>query len=192
MVQGMVELFYPFVEGAIHDLKSGTIAAIFNNLSQRKVGDPTPLKELNVKTEQFPDYFPPYYKTNWDGKRLKCISFTVRDSNGTAIGLVCFNLDISLFQDLESKFSALLQLTQPSENPIDLFGDNWQDQVHAHIEHFLKDHKLTLGRLSRINKKELIVSLYNKGIFNFKNAAPFVADILKISRASLYNYMKEV
>lgn len=191
-VQGMVELFHPFVEGAIHDLKSGTVAALFNNISQRKVGDTTPLKELNIKTDEFPDYFPPYYKTNWDGKRLKCISFTVRDPSGTPIGLVCFNLDISLFQDLESKFSILLQLNDTGESPIELFGENWQEQVHAHIEYFLKEHKMVLSRLSRTNKKDLIVHLYNKGIFNFKNAAPFVADILRISRASLYNYMREV
>ena len=62
--QGIVDLFHPFVEGVIHDLDSDKIVAIFNNISRRKVGDPTTLSELNIEIDKFPDYFPPYYKTN--------------------------------------------------------------------------------------------------------------------------------
>lgn len=189
-IQGIVDLFYPFVEGALHDLQSGTLVALFNNISQRRVGESTPLRELNINTDSFPDYFPPYYKSNWDGRKLKCISITIRDDKNEPIGVICFNLDVSLFQDIESRFSALLQLKEGAENPIELFGEDWQGQIHLQIDRYLKEHQQTLHRLTKSQKKDLIQSLYMKGIFNFKNAVPFVADILRISRASLYNYMK--
>lgn len=190
-IEGVVELFYPFVEGALHDLKSGTIAALYNNISQRKVGDKTPLRELKVPTTHFPDYFPPYYKTNWDGRKLKCISITLRNAENMPIGLVCFNVDMSVFQDMENKFSLFLKLKEGAENPVELFGEDWQGQIHLHIDRYLKEHKQTLAQLTRNQKKGLIRHLYAKGIFNYKNAVPLVSDILRISRASLYNYMKE-
>jgi D-arginine utilization repressor len=190
-IQGVVDLFYPFVEGALHDLKSGTVVALFNNISKRQVGESTPLRELNIPVDRFPDYFPPYYKSNWDGRKLKCISITLRDAKNIPIGLICFNLDVTLFQDIESRFSTLLQLKGVAENPIELFGEDWQGQIHLQIDRFLNERKLTLHRLNRNQKKDLIQHLYAKGVFNFKNAVPYVADILSVSRASLYNYMKD-
>lgn len=190
-IQGVVDLFYPFVEGALHDLNGGTLVALFNNLSQRKVGEATPLRELQVKTEKFPDYFPPYYKSNWNGKKLKCISITLRDAKGVPIGLICFNFDVSLFQDIEDRFSALLHLKQEAENPVELFGEDWQQQVHLQIDRYLKEKDLMLQRLTRNDKKELIKHLYIKGVFNFKNAALYIADVLRVSRATVYNYMKD-
>lgn len=190
-IQGITDLLYPFVEGALHDLESGKVVALFNNISQRKIGEVTPLKELKIDLERFPAYFPPYYKSNYDGRKLKCISMTIRDAKKAPIGLICFNLDVSLFQDVESKLSALLQLKEEAENPIELFGGDWQDQVYSQINRYLKENNLTMSQLSRSQKKDLIQYLYAKGIFNYKNAGPFVADILKISRASLYNYVKK-
>ncbi len=61
-VEAVTELFYPFVEGAIHDLTIGKVVAIYNNFSKRKVGDVTPLQELKVPIAEFPDYLTPYYK----------------------------------------------------------------------------------------------------------------------------------
>lgn len=191
-IQGIVDLFHPFVEGVVHDLESGTLAAILNNISRRKIGDPTPLHELNIQTDNFPDYFPPYYKTNWDGRKLKCISMTIRDHKNMPIGLICFNFDIGLFQDVENKFSALLQLKKEASSPVELFGGNWQEQIRTQIDHYLKEHAQTLHQMGRSQKKNLIEYLYKKGIFNYKNAAAFISDNLGISRASLYNYMKSM
>ena len=191
-VQGIVDLFHPFVEGVIHDLNSGTVAAICNNISRRKVGDPTPLHELNIKSNEFPDYFPPYFKTNWNGRKLKCISLTIRDAKRVPIGLLCFNLDVSLFQDIESQFSVLIQLKEEAVSPMDQFGKNWQEQIHFQINEYLKEHAQVLHQLDKNQKKNLIEHLYKKGFFNYKNAGTFIADALGISKASLYNYMKEL
>ena len=64
-IKAIVDLFHPFVEAAVHDLSKGKLVAIYHNISQRKVGDSSPLHELKVSTNQFPDYFDPYYKRNW-------------------------------------------------------------------------------------------------------------------------------
>lgn len=174
----------------MHDLASGTLIAIFNNISRRKIGEPTLLYELNVQTANFPDYFPPYYKLNWDGRKLKCISIAIRNLKNIPIGLICFNFDIGLFQDVENKFSTLLQLKKEAKSPAELFVGNWQEQIQMQIDLYLKEQGQTLHQMDKNQKKRLIGHLYKKGVFNYKNAAFFVSKSLGISRASLYNYMK--
>ncbi|MCB1108202.1 MAG: PAS domain-containing protein [Chlamydiia bacterium] len=190
-IQAVVELFHPFIEAAVHDLEQGKIMAIYHNISQREVGEPSPLKELKVNIKDFPDYFSPYYKKNRDGRPLKCTSITMRDESGKAIGLICLNVDVSFFQDGCRLLEAFLQTKVEAENPIEIFGAECEAQATAVIQLFLDERQLSLKHLNRRQKKELVQHLYRKGIFNFKNAAPFIAQKLNTSRASVYNYIKE-
>jgi predicted transcriptional regulator YheO len=190
LIEAIVKLFHPFVEVAVHDLKTERLVLLLHNLSKRKVGDKSPLAEFKVRTEDFPDYFEPYYKTNWDGKPLKCTSVTIRDEEGKPIGLICFNFDASFFQNIHMQLGKWLSTGEESENPLEMYGENWQKQLIELIEGYLTEHQLTLEHLTREQKKELVQFLYQKGGFHFKKAPPFVAQLLKISRASVYNYMQ--
>lgn len=192
LIKAIVELFYPFVEVAVHDLEQGQLVAIYHNISQRKIGEPSPLKELKVNTKNFPDYFPPYYKHNWDGRPLKCTSITMKNNNGDPVGLICFNMDTSFFHDGYRILSAFLKTKGESANPIEIFGNQCEEQTVDLIEHYLTENQLSLSHLNRDQKKELVQQLYRKGIFNFKNAIPFTAKKLNTSRASIYNYIKQI
>lgn len=93
ILEGVAKLFYPYGEAVLHDLRSGTIAAIYNNVSKRKVGGRSAIsKFVGTRTDEFPDVFGPYYKDNWDGKKFKCVSVAVRNEQGKPVGLVCFIL----------------------------------------------------------------------------------------------------
>ena len=185
-LEAIVELFHPFVEVAVHDLVKGKLVAIYNPISQRKVGEPSPLKELKVKIADFPPVFAPYYKQNWDGRSLKCSSITLRNAKGKPIGLICINVDVSHFQAIET----FLKIKAEAENPIEIHGTQFEKQANQLIQKYLKANRLT--RLNREQKKKLVQELYRKGIFNFKNAIPFVSKKLTVSRASIYNYIREI
>lgn len=189
-VEGVVALFNPFIEAAIHDLTTGKIAALYNNMSKRKVGDPSPLQELNMPLEKFPDVFDPYYKTNWDGRKLKCTSITIRDDIGRPIALICFNLDTTVFRDIELNLKTLLEVKRNAENPIELFSEDWQKKTDTFISSHLSKKNLLISNLTGGQKKELVQELASHGVLNYKNAAPYIAGQLHISRASVYNYIK--
>lgn len=192
MIQGIVDLLHPFLEVAVHDLKQGKLVALYHNISQRKVGDLSPLKELKVSLEDFPDHFSPYYKTNWDGRALKCTSITLRDKKGKAVGLICFNVDVSVFKETYGILENFLKIKDKAENPIEIFGSNYEEQILNIIQEYLDENHLSLNHLQRAQKRILVQILYQKGVFNFKNAAPFISQYLKISRASVYNYIKNM
>lgn len=190
LIEALVELFHPWVEVAVHDLKTGKVVRLYNTISKRKVGDSSPLQELKINTEKFPDFFPPYYKENWDGKPLKCTSITLRDEKANPVGLICINFDTSLFQNFQTQLDLFLKLRVQSENPVESFSENWKDTITFSIQNYLKSEKLSLDHLSRDEKRNLVKHLYQQGVFNFKNAHAFVAKSLRISRASIYNYLE--
>lgn len=186
-IEAIVELFHPFVEVAVHNLETGKVAAIYHNLSRRKVGEKSPLHELKVNVDDFPSYFSPYYKQNWDGRPLKCTSITLRGLSGKPVGLICVNVDVNFFQEGYELLTAFLKTKEGADNPIEIFGTPIENQLNA----ILKEKKLSLNHLNREQKKELVQHLYQKGLFNFKNAIPFIAKKLKSSRATIYNYIKD-
>jgi predicted transcriptional regulator YheO len=191
-IDAIVTLFDPFVEVAVHDLQKGTLAAIYNSFSKRKIGEKSPLKELKVSIEDFPDVFTPYNRRNWDGKELKCTSITLRDKAGNPAVLICLNFDTSLLVKTKDILEAFLKIKTESVNPIEAYGEGYEEQINSLIEHFLKERQISMSSLDRNSKNELIEFLYRKGVFHFKNSVPFIAKSLKLSRASIYNYIKEV
>jgi predicted transcriptional regulator YheO len=190
-IQAIVELFHPFAEAAVHDLQKGKIVALYHNISQRKIGDPSPLRELQVNIQDFPDFFFPYNKENWDGRPLKCTSVTMRNKKGEPIGLICINVDVSFFRDGAEILEAFLKIKRDASNPVEIFSAGCEEHVMKVIGQYIEEKNLSLSHLNRDQKRELVWQLYNKGVFNFKNAIPYVAKKLKTSRGSIYNYIKE-
>jgi predicted transcriptional regulator YheO len=191
LLEGVVKLLHPYAEGAIHDLRQGKIVALYNTISKRKVGDSSPVTELGIDVKDFPDVFDPYYKTNWDGRQLKCTSVTIRDDAGEPIGLICLNFDTSVFQNMTVQLDKFLSLASAeSLNPIEQFGENWQQQVLAFIEVFARKHDVAVSALSKEQKAELVCEMYDHAFFNYRDAAAYVARQLGVSRTTIYNYLK--
>lgn len=190
LIQGTVSLLAPFLEVAIHDITTGKITAIYGNITNRNVGNSSPVNELQLPVDQFPDFFDPYYETNWDGRKIKCTTVTVRNEHKQPVALICFNFDVSVFQTMEINLKTFLKVNENTGNPVELYSDNWQDKIDSYVTNYLSQHKLILGQLTRDEKKMLIEELSNRGVFFLKNAAPYVANKLSISRATVYNYLK--
>jgi predicted transcriptional regulator YheO len=192
LVEGIVKLFYPYAEGAIHDLQQGKVVALYNNISRRKVGDPSAVTELGIEVKDFPDVFDPYYKTNWDGKRLKCTSVTIRDDAGKPVGLVCINFDLSAFEGMNLQLEKLLGLTNKSGlNPVEQFSGNWQQQVSNFIDAYAQKHNVAVDAMSTSQKAMLVCEMYDHALFNYRDSAAYIAQQLRVSRTSIYNYLKK-
>jgi D-arginine utilization repressor len=190
VIEGVIALFAPFVECAIHDIKTGKIVAIYNNISNRNVGDPSPLAELNTPVDKFPDVFEPYYETNWNGHKIKCTSITIRDENQKPLFLICFNFDTSVFQDIQLNLKTFLEVKETADNPVELFNEDWQKKIDKFISDYLARNKLLITNLTREQKQAIIQELSKHGVFFYKNAANYVAGKLRLSRATIYNHLK--
>ncbi|MBU6383067.1 MAG: PAS domain-containing protein [Verrucomicrobia bacterium] len=181
-------LLFPHAEVVIHNFKTKCIGAIFNNLSKRKIGDESLLDE-NEQLSDSQDVFPPYFKINWDGRRMKSVSAVLKNKAGKPIGLLCINLDISKWEQMHDLIRGLIE--SKVEQPDFLFKNDWREKINVYVSTYLKNHGLCLEALDRVEKQKLLFELKKEGAFETKNAASYVADVLQISRATVYNYLKE-
>lgn len=188
IAQAITLLLNPYAEVVIHDLKTGKIEAIYNNFSKRNVGDESLIEEL-ADYDKLPDVFPVYTKTNWDGKKMKSTTATLRDKNNNPVGLLCINLDVSKWEEFRH-FLSQWSSAQNDRRPEVLFKDDWREKINFYVSDYLKKECTTLKMLSKEKKRDLIKALYQEGAFKAKNAAIYVADILGLSRATIYNYLR--
>lgn len=186
IAEAICRLFYPNVEIVLHNLHTKCIEAIYNPFSKRKVGEDSHIDD-EVKTR--PEFFPVYTKTNWDGKKIKSVSCPLRDAEGKIFGLLCINVDVSKWEEIANWFMEWIQagVTTP---PNVLFREDWKEKIHVYVSCYLKNENLSLSSLNTNQKKKLVLSLQKEGAFSVKHAASYVADILKVSRATVYNYLK--
>lgn len=189
IAKGISLFLHPHVEVVLHDLKTGLVAAIFNNFSKRKVGDESLIEELQ-DFSHFPDVFPLFFKTNWDGRKIKSISVTLRDAKGQPEALLCLNLDLSKWEEMHHFLLQMIAPFNEHAQPDILFKDDWREKINVYVTKYLQKEGLNLKALTKEKKQELIQALHQEGAFQAKNAAAYIANVLNISRATIYNYLK--
>lgn len=188
------KLLHPFAEVVIHDLEKGQIAAIFSPISKREVGDSSYLDRIDFDhKEKSPDIIGPYEKFNFDGRKLKSISVVIKNKKGLALGFLCINLDVSVFTKYQGILNAFLSdFESPKSQEIEtIFKDDLYEQINIFVQNYCVENHLNLDSLSRIDKKNLILRLKKHGALEGKNGGQYIARTLGISRATVYNYLKE-
>lgn len=156
VAEAVSKLLSPFAEVVIHDLSTNKIEAIFNSISKREVGDSSYLDHINLETyDELSNVIGPYEKLNYDGRKLKCIIAVIRDNDSVAIGTLCINLDISVFD----KYQGVLQLfltnndKEMSQKSQSLFRDTLYEQINNFVQKYCLNHNLSIDNLTRLQKK---------------------------------------
>jgi D-arginine utilization repressor len=181
-------LFRPHVEVVLHDLTTQTIFYIANSYSKRRAGDSS-LNEPEPAFDSSADVIGPYGKRNWDGRRLKSITAVIRDLDGKPIGLLCINQDIEAFSGALEQLGQLIELPKPSPLPSALFSSDWREGVNTIVSEFLAARNVALAGLTGDDCHDLVMELDRHGIFQIRKAVPYVAEVLGLSRATIYNHL---
>jgi D-arginine utilization repressor len=184
IAQAIASLFSPFVEAVIHDLKTNTIAHISNAFSPRRIGDPSELDETFAADA---GVIGPYERTNFDGRRLKSISIVIRDDGEVAVGLLCINVDVTEFDSLRRTLQSFLGHFEPTTQVKAAFHDDWHERINRFVAAWTAERGTTVDRLEKGDRREIIQALYEIRAFEGHRAAAYVARLLNVSRATIYN-----
>ncbi|MDF2549151.1 MAG: sensory box protein [Chlamydiales bacterium] len=188
--EAFARLLHPFAEVVVHDLELDQIAAIYNPLSRREVGDPSYLDRIQFDAEA--SVIGPYEKMNWDGRKMKSISVLIYSAAGHVEGFLCVNTDISAFAFLKEVLGQFLSCSiEIPESTQKIFSEDLYEKINIYVQNYCRERNLALAALSREEKRELIEALAEQGAFKERNAATYIGRVLAISRATVYNYLKE-
>lgn len=183
-------LLAPRAEVVLHDLKSHKIHHISNCFSKRQIGDDSrnELKGLNLDSSTIG----PYAKVNWNGRRLTSVSTVLRDSRAQPFGLLCVNHDIEGFAEVFDQLASLIVLPKTSQAVNAIFPADWREHVNQLLNDFTQRQNVTLAGLTSGGLNEVIAHLDREGVFEVRNATPYVARVLNLSRATLYNRLRKL
>lgn len=184
VAEGIASLLMPYAEVVVHDLSTGSVAHIANPISRRTPGDPSQLDDIEFTAGQ--SVIGPYEKTNWDGRRMKCTS-SVLYEDGIPIGLLCINLDVTQFEQVRRALEGFLLTKAPTEDVQALFQNDWHERTNEFITAWCARKNIQIGFIDRPLRRELIGALKNAGLLDQRRAPAYVARILGISRATVYN-----
>ncbi len=197
LASGLALLLGSNTEVVVHDLKLREVVFIeHSHITGRSVGyhgDELMYSSVLELAQQKSDQLIGYKSTSPSGKPLRASHFLFRDEQGEPSALLCINQDIS-FQ-LEAKKMLEQQLFLQSMQEEETFSENDENYIQKTVKQVILR---SIERLkpfsidSKEGKLEVIRLLEYQGIFAVKDSVPQVCEILSISQATLYNYLREL
>ncbi len=193
LADGLAEAIGKSCEAVVHDFEDPehSIVAIANaHITGRKVGDTVDVLGLQLLRNPPPGDLLNYRTETKSGRVLRSSSIFLRKDSGEIFGAICINYDIS----------ELIKLQQWLQNSVlPVTGDvheEFEHDVDSILDHLIRDAVRSTGKeiadLTREDKIAVITYLENKGAFLIRYSADRVAELLGISKYTIYNYLEEV
>ena len=136
---------------------------------------------------------PPHYSTiSSDGRSLKSTTTLIRDREGRAIAAFCINFDTTEFYNAGQALLPFLNLPEiapPSTETFAHFAGETIEVIFQNAVQKIGKHPTTMHSNER---RRLVATLEADGLFQFKGAVEQVAQMMGVTRFTVYNYLKKV
>ncbi|WP_373767397.1 transcriptional regulator [Glaesserella sp.] len=192
VVDGIAALIGEHCEIVLHSLEFLEHSAIYivnGHNTDRKIGSPITDRALwSLHHMQTDSVSKPYFSRSKNGVLMKSVTIAIRNGRQHVIGLICINinLDVPVSQFLNAFIAP--QETEGSVN----FASSVEDLVAQTIENTIEE-VLADRQVANNNKnRQIVTSLFEKGIFDIKDAINQVAERLDISRHTVYLYIRQI
>jgi len=191
VAQSIAALFPGMCEIVVHDLIDMDHSAVFiaGNVTGRKIGSPMTDAGVKALRDGHLEKLQGYVTHTKDGRILRCSAPFIKDSQGNYFAAMAINVDVSVLAAFQNLVSGIFPLV---EQPVDESFSNDLDEVITQ--------KVTLAAaklgtpvrgMDKQEKLKLVSILDQEGVFNWRNAVPKVAELLGVTRSTIYNYIKE-
>lgn len=209
----LYQCFLDNCEIVVHDFTdiNNSIVAIYNGeISSRGVGAPVTdfaLEIIKNKRYKQQNYVANYTTVSNTGKKLRSATYFIKNEEGDLLGLLCINIDVSIYEETSKILSRLIKGPAPQQSTVVEEEEEvgYTLQVKEGIETFSASvdemvetiiYKETTGipvdRLHSDEKMELVRILNEKGVFMLKGGVASAAKALAISEATVYRYLSKL
>lgn len=197
---GIAKMMGKDTEVVLHDLYKGEVEFIVNShITGREVGYKMNTAVYEAIMEKVDDdgHLIGYSSQSGAGKKLRSSHMLFKEEDGTPCVLICINQDTSKFEEAINYLASTVEFKHISDDTgnqdeLDILDENFiQKMTQKAILDSVEKMKPT-DISTKEGKIELLRRLKLQGIFNVKDAVPYVCRILSISQATLYNYLRDL
>ncbi len=193
VVDGLAALLGEYCEIVLHSLETLEHSAIYianGHNTDRKIGSPITHRALQSLHQMSNQENPQPYFTKAKGNVLmKSNTIAIRNSKQRIIGLLCINLNLDV--PLSQFFNSFILPNEELEVE-ETFASSVEDLVAQTIEKTVDEISADNSVANNNKNRQIVVSLFKKGIFDIKDAINQVAERLNISRHTVYLYIRQI
>lgn len=195
MLDGLAEYLgdgYEIVLHSLEDFEHSIIKIVNGYHTGRKPGAPITdlaLSMLDRITEQGGTRHIAYFTNNKKGEPLKSCTIAILGEGGKIIGLICMNFY------LNTPISQLITtLTEPVSSPerLETFGESTTELIEQAVARARSTVMSNSAISSSLKNREVVAQLHAQGIFKFKNAVDHVAQMMGISKNTVYLHLRNI
>ena len=168
VLKPLSELLAPWLEISIFSVVGAAPIHSWNPLSTHK-------QDCELSKSVGTD---PFIENLVNGKKSKTHIIHQQDPELGDI-IIRFRFDMTWFASCFDEIQRFMSQIQPHSS---LEAPSWEVAVN-------KQMPLNIGALTRLEKRELILALYEQGLLNYKDATLWLANRLQLSRATVYNHL---
>lgn len=196
VVDGIASLIGSYCEIVLHsleDLNTSAIKIANGENTGRQVGSPITalaLKMLKDIEGSERNFSRSYFTRAKGGVLMKSITIAIRNGDNRVIGLLCINVN------LDAPFSQILQSFMPTEEAQQAvasvnFASDVEELVDQTVEHTIEEINADKSVANNTKNRQIVMALFDKGIFDIKDAIHRVAERLNISKHTVYLYIRQ-
>ena len=184
---------YEFVLHSLEDLDHSVIKIINGHYTSRKEGSPITDLALNmldkIQEEELAGYFS-YSSRNRKGEPLRSTTITVIGENERVIGLLCINFYLNT--PLSSVIDSLIRATPEniSHASAENFVNNPSELIADAVEEVRKEVMAAPNITTQNRNKEIVLRLAARGIFRLKDSVVLCAELLGVSKNTIYMHLR--
>ncbi len=188
-------------EVVIHDFENleSSIVYISGDVTHREIGAPATNLVLNGLKNNI-DKMEGYKTVTNDGKILRSTTIFIRDEQQQIIGCMCINYDITDYLYCKAALEKLTvfpkQSTDSSESAKNNGNEFFENNVKSIIEKMIAEAIEVLNKpIELMNKDEkmtFVKILDEKGVFLVKGTVDDLAEMLGVSKFTIYNWLEKV
>lgn len=191
--EGIVRLWGPRCEAILHDFSDleHSVVHVSGNVTGRAIGAPLTDLGLQVLTSGRPDRdVLVYHSKAPNGALLKSVSILLRDQpRGRIVGALCINVEIEHLQRVRELIGDLVMVPANGASQ-EHYGNSPREVIQTVLNDILTERGWIVPDLTREQRQELIGALDERGGFAFRSAPSIVADLLGVSRFTVYKDLK--
>ncbi len=196
VVDGLAALIGSYCEIVLHSLDNLNTSAVKianGEITGRQVGSPITdlaLRMLRDIEGSERNFSRAYFTRAKGGVLMKSITIAIRNGDDRVIGLLCININI------DAPFSEILQAFMPNEEAKQVassvnFASDVDELVDQTVERTIEEINADKDVSNNAKNRQIVMALYDKGIFDIKDAINRVADRLNISKHTVYLYIRQ-
>lgn len=190
----LAETFGEDCEVVIHDLENPDSSVVYvanGTVTNRKNGQSFDhlvkkvLLSKNFKDDRLTNYM---FETS-DHKKIKSSSVLIRNTEDEVVGMLCLNFDITSYVAAQRKLNSFLSAEDYEPEGEQVVNQDVMSVIDELILNIVGDKDIK--NLTRKRGVEIVKFMDEKGIFLVKGAVDKVADLMGVSKVTIYSYLDE-